>query len=90
MSVLTSNKLEEQDFAQLKEIDPIEVSYTVLERQGNESIADQRLLQQIATAINVQLNVEEGQDLPFIPFNGFDDLMQESKLFLYGPSGWHF
>jgi hypothetical protein len=33
------------------------------------------------------LNVEEGQDLPFIPFNGFDDLMQESKLFLYGPSG---
>ena len=86
---MSPNRLEEQDFAQLKEIDPIEVSYTVLKRQENEEglVADQRLLQQIAMAINVQLDVEEGQDLPFIPFNGFNDLLQECKFFLYGPSG---
>jgi GTPase SAR1 family protein len=44
-------------------------------------------LQKIATAINVQLKLLDGTEIPFIPFNEFDNSSREDKVYLYGPSG---
>jgi uncharacterized ParB-like nuclease family protein len=68
---------------QRKEIDLLDVSYTLL------SIDKQNFfntLREVATAINVQLETE-GQAIPFVPPLDFDNMKQEDKLFLYGPSG---
>jgi hypothetical protein len=41
----------------------------------------------IATAINVQLKLSDGTEIPFITFNEFDKSSREDKVYLYGPSG---
>src|SRR5215831_18798484 len=64
--------------------EPIEVSYTMLDVGIEDSNAS---LQKIATAINVQLKLLDGTEIPFIPFNEFDDSCREDKVYLYGPSG---
>jgi hypothetical protein len=59
----------------------IEVSYTIL---GNVAIEDPNAsLQRIATAINVQLKLSDGTEIPFIPFNEFDNSSREDKVCLY-------
>ncbi|HEX2124007.1 MAG TPA: hypothetical protein VHF44_00225, partial [Nitrososphaeraceae archaeon] len=68
-----------------KEDEPTEVSYTVLRGISQRNISD--ILQKIVTAINVQLTLENGQGLPFVPSNGFDTTKHQDKLFIYGPSG---
>jgi hypothetical protein len=68
-----------------KEDEPTEVSYTVLRGISQRNISD--ILQKIVTAINVQLTLEKGQGLPFVPSNGFDTKKHQDKLFIYGPSG---
>ena len=65
--------------------EPIEVSYAMLD---NVAIEDPNAsLQRIATAINVQLKLSDGTEIPFIPFNEFDNSSREDKVYLYGPSG---
>src|SRR5919197_3888846 len=86
MEALTAEKADQQYPAKLEEMGDNEISYSVLESQGEE-LVDQTLHQEIATAINVQLVLEGGQNLPFVPFIGFENLIQENKFFLYGPSG---
>jgi ABC-type transport system involved in cytochrome bd biosynthesis fused ATPase/permease subunit len=63
---------------------PTEVSYTILTVNHLNSID---ILEKVATAINVQLTLEEGQNFPFIPFISFDKAKNEDKLFIIGPSG---
>ena len=40
------------------------------------------MLEKFAITINVQLTLQPGQEIPFIPFNGFDKVKEASKLFL--------
>src|SRR5919202_208983 len=68
-----------------KEDEPTEVSYTVLRGISQRNISD--ILQKIVTAINVQLTLENGQSLPFVPSNGFDTTKHQDKLFICGPIG---
>ena len=68
-----------------KEDEPTEVSYTVLRGISKRNISN--ILKKIVTAINVQLTLENGQGLPFVPSNGFDTKKHQDKLFIYGPSG---
>src|SRR5215212_2700931 len=71
----------------IKEDDDIEVSCTLLALEHDKGSIDE-LIQKIATSINVQLALEqENQKIPFIPFNGFDNVQHDDKLFIYGPSG---
>jgi class 3 adenylate cyclase len=71
----------------VREDDDIEVSCTLIDLEYDKRSIDE-LIQKIATSINVQLALEqESQKIPFIPFNGFDDVQHDDKLFLYGPSG---
>jgi hypothetical protein len=65
--------------------EPIEVSYTVLDNVARED--SNATLQKIATVINVQLKFRDGTEIPFIPFNEFDNSCREDKVYLYGPSG---
>jgi hypothetical protein len=65
----------------------IEISYLVLEAPNRESsYPHDTLIQKIASMINVQtmLNNEE---IPFIPFNGYESVEDKKKIFLYGRSG---
>jgi class 3 adenylate cyclase len=72
---------------QISEHNDIEVSYTLFALEHDKGSIDE-LIQKIATSINVQLALEEGnQKIPFIPFNGFDNVQHDDKLLLYGPSG---
>jgi ABC-type transport system involved in cytochrome bd biosynthesis fused ATPase/permease subunit len=64
--------------------EPVDVSYTLFAVERRNSL--EGLLQKIATTINVQLTFEN-QPLPFVPFNGFDEIKHHDKVFLYGPSG---
>lgn len=64
--------------------DAIEVSYSVVLIDQN-NIDD--VLQRIATIINVQLESEAGERLPFVPFTKFDSVKNADKIFLFGPSG---
>jgi hypothetical protein len=68
-----------------KEDESIEVSYTVLKSVNQRNRSD--ILQKVVTAINVQLNLENGQSIPLISSNDFDTVKHQDKLFIYGPSG---
>jgi hypothetical protein len=61
----------------------IEVSYGVLSTHDQNY---DKLLQDIATAVNLQLSLED-QHLPFIEPDGYNTAKQQDKLFIYGPSG---
>jgi hypothetical protein len=65
--------------------EPIEVSYAVLSVDPARSNIEE-LLEKIAAIINVQLTLD-GEHLPFVPFNGFDQARREDKILLYGRSG---
>jgi class 3 adenylate cyclase len=65
--------------------EPIEVSYTMLDNVAREDTS--ATLQKIATVINVQLKLLDGTEIPFTPFNEFDNSCREDKVYLYGPSG---
>ena len=69
--------------AQLSQVGSAEVSYIILQVHRG-SIPE--LLKNLAVAINVELNLE-GDVLPFVAFNGFDDGLHQKKVFVYGPSG---
>jgi len=63
-------------------MEPYDVSFAVI--RSDENWTD--TVQKIATAINVQFT-ESSQSLPFVPFSGFQRLLNEDKIFLFGPSG---
>ena len=63
----------------------IEVSYAMLDVSPKNTTD---VLEKFAITINVQLTLQPVQEIPFIPFNGFDKVKEASKLFLYGPSGF--
>ena len=64
--------------------DTIEVSYAVISLSSGDS---EKVLAKFATSLNVQLGLQPGQLLPYIPFKGFDKVKGANKLFIYGPSG---
>ena len=66
----------------LKTIEPYDVSFAEIrsEEKWTETV------QKIATAINVQF-VEASEQLPFVLFKEFQNLLREEKVFLFGPSG---
>jgi hypothetical protein len=66
----------------LKTIEPYDVSFA--EIQLDEKW--QETVQKVATAINVQFT-ESSEQLPFVPFKEFENLLREEKVFLFGPSG---
>src|SRR5918996_3832936 len=68
-----------------KEDEPIEVSYAILRSINRRNRSD--ILQKIVAAINVQLTLENGQSIPLISSNGFDNVKLQDKLYIYGPSG---
>src|SRR5438874_5991069 len=81
----SSEELEELDKIRLFGVsDTNEVSYAVLTVTPNNP---KDMLEKFATTINVQLNLQQSQQFPFIPFNGFDKVKDATKSFLYGPSG---
>jgi hypothetical protein len=82
----SSEKLEELDQSRLRKASDTtrEVSYAVLDVSPKNTTG---VLEKFAITINVQLTLQPGQEIPFIPFNGFDKVKEASKLFLYGPSG---
>jgi hypothetical protein len=82
----SSEKLEELDQSRLSKASDTtrEVSYAVLDVSPKNTTG---VLEKFAITINVQLTLQPGQEIPFIPFNGFDKVKEASKLFLYGPSG---
>jgi RecA-family ATPase len=77
------DSLQEIEKAQRKEDDAPEVSYMVLVTNHKDP---SDILQQVADCINLQLTLD-GQNLPLIAPNWFDDAKRHDKLFLYGPSG---
>jgi class 3 adenylate cyclase len=70
---------------QPRESESTEVSYTVLDNVQKEDIDS--ILQKIATAINVQLTLPDGGEIPYVPFDGFNNAIHEDKVYLYGTSG---
>jgi hypothetical protein len=56
---------------------PLDVSYTLLVVERQDSF---ELLQKISTTVNVQLTFKD-QLLPFVPFNGFDEIKHHDKVF---------
>jgi class 3 adenylate cyclase len=68
---------------ELKHVESFDVSFA--EIQPDEDW--RQTVQKIATAINVQFTESSQQDLPFVPFKGFQSLLREQKVFLFGPSG---
>ena len=52
-----------------------------------DQIYPEKVIQNVATAINVQQVIEEDQNIPFVKFNQFEQALSVEKLFLYGPSG---
>ena len=67
----------------LKTIEPYDVSFAAFrsDEKWKETV------QKIATAINVQFSEESSNQLPFVPFKEFENLLREEKVFLFGPSG---
>src|SRR3712207_5324137 len=63
-------------------IEPIDVSYAILRKGTNI----EETLQKISIAINVQLTFDM-QTIPFVAYDGFENIRHSSKLFLFGPSG---
>ncbi len=62
----------------------VQLSYTILNLR---TLDRDDALQKFATAINVQLMFENRQVIPYTPFNGFDSIAAQDKLFICGPSG---
>jgi hypothetical protein len=68
----------------LKTIEPYDVSFA--EIRSDEKLTD--TIEKVATAINVQFTEESSSNqLPFVPFKEFQNLLREEKVFLFGPSG---
>jgi hypothetical protein len=67
----------------LKTIEPYDVSFA--EIRSGEKWPER--VQKVATAINVQFTEESSNQLPFVPFKEFENLLREEKVFLFGPSG---
>nr|MDQ3969807.1 RNA helicase domain-containing protein [Thermoproteota archaeon] len=69
-----------------KEDEQIEVSFTTL---TIDSSNDNKIIQKIATAINVQLSATQGAQnlLPFAAPKGFENAIRHDKLFIHGASG---
>ena len=67
----------------MKTIEPYDVSFA--EIRSDEEWTD--TVQKVATAINVQFTEESSNQLPFVPFKEFQNLLTEQKVFLFGPSG---
>ena len=76
----SSEKLEELDQSRLSKASDTtrEVSYAVLDVSPKNTTG---VLEKFAITINVQLTLQPGQEIPFIPFNGFDKVKEASKLF---------
>lgn len=68
-----------------KEDEPIEISYTMLTAVNQRNRSE--ILQKVVAAINVQLTLENGQNIPLVSSNDFDTVKLQDKLFIYGPSG---
>jgi hypothetical protein len=66
----------------LKTIEPYDVSFAAF--RSDEKWTE--IVQKVATAINVQFS-EASNQLPFVPFREFQNLLREEKVFLFGPSG---
>jgi class 3 adenylate cyclase len=66
----------------LKIIEPYDISFGEIRSDENW----EETVQKVAAAINVQ-SAEYSNQLPFIPFKGFEKLRREEKIFLFGPSG---
>ena len=64
---------------------PLEVSYSVFTIPEEQEKT--QILQAIATAINVQLTLDEQDHIPFVPPNDFDLVNSQDRFFCYGPSG---
>lgn len=69
--------------AELQSIEPYDVSFAEVQSDKDWG----QTVQKIATAINVQFTESSQQDLPFVPFKEFRNLLREEKVFLFGPSG---
>ncbi len=67
-----------------RDLEPIEISYLVL-NVFKEDVSS--ILHKLSTAINVQLVLPDGSEIPFIPFNEFNNALYEDKVYLYGVSG---
>jgi hypothetical protein len=67
----------------LKIIEPYDVSFAEI-RSGEKWL---ETVQKVATAINVQFTEESSNQLPFVLFKEFENLLREEKVFLFGPSG---
>ncbi len=68
-----------------RESEPIEISYL---KFANVFKEDPSIMsQKIAAAINVQLTLPDGSEIPFVAFNGFSNALNEDKVYIYGPSG---
>ncbi len=70
---------------QARESESAKVSYTILDNIREED--PNTTLHRIATAIDVQLRLADGEEIPFVPFDGFNNAMNEDKVYLYGTSG---
>jgi hypothetical protein len=66
----------------LKTIESYDVSF--IEIRPDEKWTE--TVQKVATAINVQFT-ESSNQLPFVPFKEFQNLLTQEKVFLFGPSG---
>jgi hypothetical protein len=61
------------------------VSYVVMEVSTNKA---DKILQEVASLINLNLTEDGGDEIPYVPPIGFEQLEGINKLFLYGVSGW--
>ena len=68
---------------ELKHIESFDVSFAEIQTDKDWK----QTVQKVATAINVQFTESSQQDLPFVPFKEFQNLLREQKVFLFGPSG---
>ena len=66
----------------LKTIESYDVSFTEIRFEDKWS----ETVEKVATAINVEFTDSSNQ-LPFVPFKEFENLLREEKVFLFGPSG---
>ena len=65
-----------------KIIEPYDISFGEIRSDENW----EETVQKVAAAITVQF-AEYSNQLPFIPFKGFEKPPREEKIFLFGPSG---
>ena len=69
------------------ELELNEVSFAVIDVEQSENSINNKNMNELASAINVRLSLEGNQEFPFVPFDNFDNLLFEEKIFLYGTSG---